>query len=202
MLTVPNVFVPEFDAKAHRYRSPSGFVLPSVTQILKPVTNAMYKNVDPGILNIKADLGTAVHSAIEFLIDDDLDEGSLDLSVRPYVNAWKRWRDYYKPKFLLRELRLGCDYFCGTVDCVCEIKGETFVIDWKTTSKLHRTVGPQMSAYEMLVRKHMGTPKLMSRMAVRLGSNGGYECMKCTDPKDYQIFEYLLKLNEWMRNNE
>lgn len=200
LLSVNNVFVPDFDEEKHRYTTQGGVVLPSVTRILHPVTLSFYEGVDPETLRLKAELGHAVHSCIEFLIDDDLDESSIDLSWQPYIDAWKYWHSVYQPKFLHTELRLGCELFCGTVDCICEINGEIFVIDWKTTDKLLKTVGPQTAAYELLARDFDKRKSMLNRAALQLKPNGQFVFERFTDINDYAIFEHLLIVNQWIHN--
>lgn len=200
LLSVNNVFVPGFEEEKHRYTTQGGVVLPSVTRILHPVTLSFYEGVDPETLRLKAELGHAVHSCIEFLIDDDLDESSIDLSWQPYIDAWKYWRSVYQPKFLHTELRLGCELFCGTVDCICEINGEIFVIDWKTTDKLLKTVGPQTAAYELLARDFDKRKSMLNRAALQLKPNGQFVFERFTDINDYAIFEHLLIVNQWIHN--
>lgn len=198
MLSVTNVFVPQFDEEKHRYSTESGQRIPSVTQILHPISLSLYEGVDPETLRLKAELGSAVHSCIEYLIEDDLDESSIDLSWKPYVDAWKYWCSVYQPKFLHTELRLGCELFCGTVDCICEIKGEVYVIDWKTTEKLMKTVGPQTAAYELLAREYAKSRSMFHRAALQLKPNGQFVFESFTDVNDYDIFEHLLIVNQWM----
>ena len=200
LLSVNNVFVPDFDEEKHRYTTEGGVVLPSVTRILHPVTLSFYEGVDPETLRLKAELGHAVHSCIEYLIDDDLDESSIDLSWQPYIDAWKYWRSVYQPKFLHTELRLGCELFCGTVDCICEINGEIFAIDWKTTDKLLKTVGPQTAAYELLARDFDKRKSMLNRAALQLKPNGQFVFERFTDINDYAIFEHLLIVNQWIHN--
>lgn len=197
MLTVSKVFEPKFDEVSHRYTY-DGVILPSVTQILKPISMIEYARVDPETMRIKAELGTAVHSCIEYLIDDDLDESSIDLSWLPYIQAWKTWRDFYKPKFWFKELRLGCSYFCGTIDCVCEINGELVVIDWKTTEKLMKTTGPQTAGYELVARCWLNLPSMLNRAVLQLKDNGQFVFKRFTDVQDYTILENLLMINQWM----
>ena len=167
---------------------------------MHPVTLSFYEGVDPETLRLKAELGHAVHSCIEFLIDDDLDESSIDLSWQPYIDAWKYWRSVYQPKFLHTELRLGCELFCGTVDCICEINGEIYVIDWKTTDKLLKTVGPQTAAYELLARDFDKRKSMLNRAALQLKPNGQFVFERFTDINDYAIFEHLLIVNQWIHN--
>ena len=54
-----------FDPEKHIYRL-DGFIIPSVTQVMKPLSDEKYKDVDQEVLDAAAKRGTAVHSACEF----------------------------------------------------------------------------------------------------------------------------------------
>lgn len=196
------VFVPQFNEEHHRYVNADSVVLPSVTQILSPVSALEYSRVDPGVLREKAELGTAVHECIEYLIDDDIDEDSLVAEWVPYLEAWKSWRATFNPEFVARELRLACDLFAGTIDCVCRINGQLIVIDWKTTEQIMKTVGPQTAAYELLARKHLGADSMLARAVVQLKPNGTFVFKRFDSIEDYEVFESLLKINRWMKEND
>ena len=193
------VYVPQFSEECHRYTNTNAVVLPSVTRILSPISMLEYAKVDRNVLNAAAELGRAVHECIEMLIDDDLDEESIDPAWSPYVDAWKSWRATFNPRFISRELRLGCDLYAGTVDCVCEINGQYTVIDWKTTDQIMKSVGPQTAAYELLVRSHLAHSSLMARAVVQLKGNGTFVFKRFDSVQDYQVFENLLKLYQWMQ---
>ncbi len=53
-----------FDPCGHTYRL-SGLAIPSVTTLMKPLSNAVYQTVDPKILEKAANRGTAIHNAAE-----------------------------------------------------------------------------------------------------------------------------------------
>lgn len=193
------VYVPQFSEEYHCYTNSNAVVLPSVTRILSPISMLEYARVDRDVLNAAAELGRAVHECIEYLIDDDIDEDSLVAEWVPYLEAWKSWRATFNPRFISRELRLGCDLYAGTVDCVCEINGQYIVIDWKTTDQIMKSVGPQTAAYELLVRSHLAHSSMMARAVVQLKENGTFVFKRFDSVQDYQVFEDLLKLHQWMQ---
>ena len=53
-----------FDEPTHTYRL-NGAILPSVSAIMRPLSQALYKGVDEAALSAAAARGTAVHNAIE-----------------------------------------------------------------------------------------------------------------------------------------
>lgn len=193
------VYVPQFSEEYHSYTNSNAEELPSVTRILSPISMLEYARVDRDVLNAAAELGRAVHECIEYLIDDDIDEDSLVAEWVPYLEAWKSWRATFNPHFISRELRLGCDLYAGTVDCVCEINGQYIVIDWKTTDQIMKSVGPQTAAYELLVRSHLAHSSMMARAVVQLKENGTFVFKRFDSVQDYQVFEDLLKLHQWMQ---
>ena len=151
MLSCGPVYVPEFEDEKHAYCY-QGRKLPSVTQILKPVTEPFYRLIDPVTLRNAADRGRAVHECLEFYVQDDLDESSILPEWVPYLDAFKTFCATFKPKFLATEQKLACSEFAGTIDVVCEIDSEIWVIDYKTTKALLPGVALQTAAYELLAR--------------------------------------------------
>ena len=84
------LFVPE----THEYRTPDGVSVPSVTQILRGVgVSADFKAVAPGTLEYRRQLGTAVHADCHAYDDNDLDWATVDVRVKPYVEAWCQFRE-------------------------------------------------------------------------------------------------------------
>ena len=202
MLTIPKVFIPQFDDSVHRYSNERGEVIPGVTSVLSMLTAAFYARIDKETLRKAADLGSAVHACIEYAIADDLDESSMQPEWVPYFEAWKLWRKDFKPEFIHTEMRLGCDLFCGTVDCVAKIDGSFYVIDWKTTNQLMKSVALQTAGYELLVRQWMEQEsgehvQILTRAALQLKENGKYVFETYDDIEDYRRFENCLELNEW-----
>lgn len=205
MLTIPKVFIPQFDEDAHRYTNEQGLVLPGVTSVLSMLTADFYARIDKEVLRKAADLGSAVHACIEYSIADDLDEDSMQPDWIPYFEAWKLWRKDFKPEFKHSEMRLGCELFCGTVDCVALIDGTFYVIDWKTTDQLMKPVALQTAAYELLVRKWMEQESgshvpMLTRAALQLKENGKYVFEVYDDVEDYRRFENCLELYNWNRS--
>ena len=80
------------------------------------------------------------------------------------------------------------------------IGSTTFVIDWKTTDKLLKTVGPQTAAYELLARDFDKRKSMLTRAALQLKPNGQFVFERFTDIRDYAIFEHLLIVNQWIHN--
>lgn len=203
MLNVPRVFVPYFFEETHRYANENGVVLPGVTSILSMLSASFYGRLDKNVLAHAAEVGHAVHACIEYAIAGELDESSIDEEWLPYYEAWTLWRNEFKPSFKYTEKKLGCDFFCGTVDCVAELDGNLYVIDWKTTSKLMKSVSLQTAAYELLVRQWIQQEEnrrvpLLRRAALQLKDNGKFNFEVFDDIEDYRRFANCLELYQWV----
>lgn len=71
----------------------NGLPIPSVTQILKATgVSADFSHVDPIVLDRKRQIGQAVHVATHYNDEGDLDAQTIAPEVRPYLEAWQRFR--------------------------------------------------------------------------------------------------------------
>ncbi len=138
----------EFDADTHTYKV-DGKVLPSVTTITGILSNMEYKEIDKEILDRAAKRGSAVHKAIEdFTLWGDYE---LDISYEPYMVQFKKALD--KEKFITAktEFMLTDGEICGTIDNMSMIGEECIIIDYKTTSTIHKKLlEAQFGGYKRL----------------------------------------------------
>ena len=143
--TIPNRL--EFEDESHTYRW-DGSVVPSVTQLLKPV-GFDYDSIPRHIVQHASERGTAVHAATEFYDDGDLDEDSVDLEILPYVQAWRLFREQSGFQVFRSEVRVYSERhgFAGTFDCLGVLNRQLAIVEKKTTAQLHPSTAIQVSAY-------------------------------------------------------
>lgn len=143
--TIPNRL--EFEDESHTYRW-DGAVVPSVTQLLKPV-GFDYDSIPRHIVQHASERGTAVHAATEFYDDGDLDEDSVDLEILPYVQAWRLFREQSGFQVFRSEVRVYSERhgFAGTFDCLGVLNRQLAIVEKKTTAQLHPSTAIQVSAY-------------------------------------------------------
>jgi|GEM_PF-3915276 len=110
-----------FEEKTHQYILNGTQVLPSVTTLMKPLSDTLYAGIRPETLQAAAERGTEVHSAIE----DYVTLGITDISEarRGYFEAFLRWMKDYNVQPLSVEHRayhpaLG---YAGTLDMLCTL---------------------------------------------------------------------------------
>jgi hypothetical protein len=101
----------------HEY-TVDGFVVISVTQILRDLGFIDFTMVDPFVLRDAQARGKAVHSAIDLLEENDLDWKKLHPLIRPFVDAYAEMKEQTGWKPAMREQKVFdpiCNY-AGQLD--------------------------------------------------------------------------------------
>lgn len=194
-----DVVRPEFEDERHLYFI-NGQNIPSVSKLMRPLTDLVYGPIDKEILKAAQQFGTAVHACTEYYDEGVLDWDSVDPEWLPYVNAYLKWREDTNPKILRVEDRLGCIKYAGTLDRICEINGQKWVVDLKTTSAIHPHVGIQLAAYVALAEKFYGGT--YRRAALQLRGDGTYKVYEFSSYKDETCFNALLGIYHWKVEHE
>jgi len=76
-----------FRESDHSYFNEKGIRVPSTTQIFGILGLTDFDGIPPDVLEWKRNYGIAVHSAVEFLVSDDLDWDTLDEAIIPAVTG-------------------------------------------------------------------------------------------------------------------
>ncbi len=194
---------PEFEESTHTYKV-DGKPVPSVSELIRPLTDAAYRRIDPAVLEEAAALGTAVHSCTELDDRGELDEESVPEDCRGYLSAYRAWRGVFHPEFHGIERRLGCPRYAGTIDRIAKIGGEYWIVDIKTTSELHPHVGVQLAAYEKLAGSSLVIPngKKCRRAALQLNADGTNRFREYKSLDDYTCLSALLAVYGWRQHHE
>lgn len=168
---MPTVACPlQFDAADHVYRL-NGGVVPSVTQVLRAqgyvdfyrdltdkiaegrlsASDGCYALIQRGKrLEEARSRGQRVHNALHYLIEDDLDNESLDEETRLYLSSGQHYLDrfvtnVYRAEFRVWSLRHGC---AGTLDILAvHSDGNVFIGDFKTGHPDDVAADLQIAAY-------------------------------------------------------
>lgn len=189
----------EFDSVAHRYTL-NGAPVPSVTDVLAPISAAHYRGVDAEVMARAALLGQATHKLIELDVRDTLDEDALDDTLRPYLAMWRRFRATSGFRPVLSEFRVASARYgyAGTLDLFGELHGRAALIDAKRTAAVPRTAGPQTAGYEIALRETAPdlTPPAVDRYALHLTPER-WQLVPFRDPNDQRVFLSALTLHNW-----
>lgn len=178
-----------FDEATHTYRF-LGQVVPSVTQILRPLAD--FSGVPREVLEAKRALGQRVHLACQLFDEDDLDWASIEPDVGGYLDAWIAFRRDTGCEVLAVEERV-CEPmlgYAGTLDRIILINGAKTLVDLKTSIATPRATGAQTAAY----MRALGDNSVTHRAALRLRPDGNYRLDQLTDPDDWSVFMACLTL--------
>lgn len=178
------------DPETHTYEL-DGKRLPGVTAVLKAqgfIDAAWFTEYG-------RDRGTKVHQAIEFYDAGDLDEDSLDPVLKPYLAAWKRFKEEAHVTIEASEVRLASEVygFAGTIDKVATIGSTKAILDIKT-GPVSSWVGLQLAAYHILVNE-----PARRRYAVQLNNDSSYRLHEFKDRSDRPVFLAALAIHNWKR---
>jgi len=186
-----------FDEATHTYRL-DNIMVPSVTQILKPLTSEELAGVDPEILAKAGRLGTAVHQMTALHDQGDLDVEELHEALVPYLSAWISFKKQAGFKSECIEQMCWSDKYryAGTVDRVGFIGNDCVLLDIKTGTKVPDSIGVQLAAYAMAWNESM-IPKIKKRLSVQLKGDGKYRMDWWTQKDDWNVFLALLQIKNW-----
>ena len=109
-----------FEPDTHTYKL-KGIVIPSVTHLMKPLTEIEYRGIPESVLDNAADKGTEVHNAIENYIKF----GIIDISseYQGYLDGFLKWVSKYNPVFISSEMKVYHKMmrYGGTIDILANI---------------------------------------------------------------------------------
>jgi hypothetical protein len=180
-----------------------GVQTPSNTQVLRDNGLVRFDGVPPFILEAARRRGSAVHALAHFDNENDLDETSVDDIYRGYLDAWRRCKAEKQIRCLLCERRIASrkHRVTGTLDLLCEIDGDGWLIDYATGDPAQCAKHLQTAGYlGMALEWRTEDPELAAvlarhqrwrRASVRLRRTGTFVFREYDDPYEYTKFQVL-----------
>lgn len=203
MLTSETAAAITFDAATHEYRLPDGRIVPSVTQILKATGVAVDfealadRSERMGdAIDLKRDLGTAVHADLHAMDDDDLDLATVDARVRPYLQCWEAFCGNTRLLPLTRERLVFHPtlFYCGTLDGVfLAPDGRHILVDVKTGDPESAGARFQLAGYQLAYQLDHKDP-ISERWSVQLvpGRAVPYRITPHDDWRDIEVWRAIV----------
>ena len=194
-LNIPNLPELTFEEASHTYRL-DGLIIPSVTTLMKPLSEAYYGGIDAKVLGRAADRGTSVHSAIDLYCRFGIID--IEPELEGYFEAFKAWFKDYDVKPYATETRTYNKslLYAGTVDMSCSEKGVDTLADFKTTAGFSSMLcGVQLEAYDRVQESH--GVKYQNRAIIQLKKDGTY-CRHTEFPprtECWRVFTSLLNVS-------
>lgn len=192
-----------FDEAKHLYTD-NGLDVPSVTKVLQDAGMIDFSNVPAHILEASSKFGTAVHKACELFDNDDLDESSLDVHIKPYLDAWFKFKkDTCFMVEAVEEIIYSKKFrFAGKLDRR-GILEKRAVVDLKTGSTLLPSTAIQTGAYEGGYNEDKKRDEqIKRRFSVLLKPDGNYKIQEYKNKTDFSVFLSALTIYNWKRGNK
>lgn len=187
-----------FEPEGHTYTLGS-VILPSVTQIMKPMSMMLYEGVPPDVMQAAADRGTRAHEQVSNYIRYGLMEPDED--TQPYLNAFLAFDSDYRPRWIGSEYRTyhRTLMYAGTLDLIGYIAPDdddgADVIDIKCTAQFHRIMlSTQVAGYAEALKSH--GIQIRKRYGLQLLKDGTYRFQEV--PDGYKNFLHCLALHNAM----
>lgn len=161
-----------FNAENHVY-TVDGIVLPSVTQILSAVGVTYYYDTGNDTPMTK---GSYVHEAIKLWHEKNLDESSLDDTIKPYFLAYQNFEKltgFVAEKWEIPSCHKELGY-AGMFDVIGQLSGKRVLIDYKTGQIDETACRLQTAAYANMT----GIGKISARYALQLKTNADFRLSK------------------------
>lgn len=209
------------------YKRDEGVYYPSVTSVLSYIPKNRFFETWLKDVGHNADIvlrragkeGTQVHEAAEKLVKGETLEWIDERGVARYdVYVWDmilKFADFWKmysPELVSSEDFVYSDVhkYAGTSDLVVRMDGETWLLDIKTSTSLHRAHDLQLAAYATAINEQKGdnyiqrTGILWLKASTRKGSKipGIYQGkgwqIKVVDDieKNFELFKLIYKVYE------
>ena len=197
-MKIPNFEGLTFEESNHIYTL-NGIVLPSVTTLMKPLSDTVYDSID---LDKAARKGTAVHSAIEtynkFGIID------IDTEKKPYFDGYLKFTEEHSVKAYGSEVRLYHKelLYAGTADMFANVDGVLTLIDFKTSHSVSDMLcGVQLEAYGRAFKSHSLDFDIQQKAIVHLKKDGSYglHIFKVNDTECWKVFTSLITIDSYKK---
>lgn len=183
----------KFNEEKHQYFL-DDIPIPSVSEIIKPLHDKIYKNISESMLEIASDKGTRVHRAIEFMAKYNLNK--FDEDIVGYVDAYKKFRnDNPSWKLLHSEFRTynKALLYGMTIDEIYQTEKGIVICDLKTTSNTHLGAwSVQVSAYKAGFESQYPKQKVSDTCILQIFKDGKYVFHKLKD--SFPVFLSCLEI--------
>lgn len=199
-VVIPDFTELEFDEEKHQYKF-CGVVIPSVSEVMEPLSKSKYEGIREDVLDKAARKGTSVHDAIETYIKFDIED--IASEHQGYFDGFLEWWKNAKPIPVASEVRLYHKVllYGGTADLLAYIDGKLTLIDFKTTCVISdMTCGVQLEAYAQALESH--GIHIESKKILHLKKDGKWAIIDypVNDSKRWRVFGSLKCVYDYLKS--
>lgn len=185
-----------FDEGPHIYRL-NGLEIPSVTTLMRPLSDDFYRTVDPAVLDRAAKRGTAIHNAVENYTQFGIED--IAPAYAGYFDSFRRWWELRKPVPLATESKVYHKIlrYAGTADLICLINGRLTLVDYKSSAQVNtKLCAVQLEGYDRAFESH--GVKVDDRLILHLSKNGYQEVPFERSMKCWSVLSALMTVRNYM----
>ena len=137
------------------------------------------------------DRGALIHDFAEASDNGNTpDIGTVPGAIRGFAQAFLKFQKDIAPKLIMNEQRVAnfTHGYAGRLDRIYDIKGELWLVDYKTSKDYYPEMGLQLAAYKnaeftfKLGGEYTPMPKVARTAIVLLGENGNYTLKEVDEP--------------------
>lgn len=196
----------EFNPETHTYTL-DGRIIPGVTSIIENAGLSDFSKINPDVLERAQKFGNAVHTTCYLYDINDLDKGSLDPALKPYLDAWIKFkRDTGFMTLDSEQIVYSKKHnYAGTYDKLGIMNGRVAyktLVDIKSGTTLPKSIALQTSAYmEAHNEGKSRDEKIKWRLVVQLLEDGTYRMQEYKEKSDFSVFLACLNIRNWKKIN-
>lgn len=196
MVEIPQFPELTFEEDTHTYRL-NGLTIPSVTTLMKPLSDDFYRTVDQSVLDRAAKRGTAIHNAIENFTEF----GVVDIAPQyaGYFDSFLQWWELRKPEPLAKEHRVYHKIlrYAGTADLICVMGGRLTLVDYKSSAQVNEKLcAVQLEGYDRAFESH--GVKVDDRLILHLSKTAYQEVPFQRSSKCWSVMSSLMTIKNYM----
>lgn len=123
--------------------------------LIKWANNLGFKHINcRDVLNEASDLGTRTHQRIEQILNgSDYNYNGEITTVQSFINWFRIIQENTNYRVIFTEKTIVTPLFGGTLDCLMEINGAKYLIDYKTSNYVAYRYFLQLAAYRKMLRE-------------------------------------------------
>lgn len=187
----------EFVENTHQY-SLKGMILPSVSEVIKPLSQKVYGDISSSVLEQAAERGTNVHFYIEQYLKADW-KPTLNEETEGYFNAFlealkepifKNYKGNFESELRIYSPSL---LYAGTLDMMIfdDTGKNATIIDFKTTVAEHPKLwSVQLTGYKRMVEE--AGIKVKDMYVLKIGKDGKYKIIPLKDETGLFMACYMI----------
>jgi hypothetical protein len=200
MIQVPKFPELKFDEHTHAYTL-EGVQIPSVTKVMRPLSESYYVGIDGDLLAAAAKRGKTVHQSIENHLRYGIDD--IPPEHEGYYQAYKTWWAEKKPHLIETESRVyhRIYRYAGTADLTCLMEdGVLFCVDFKTSAQISEMlVRVQLEAYIRAYGSHDFRYDAKSVVHLQKDGRWSMKTFPSGDSESWEVFCSLLTVQNYLK---